>query len=136
VQFAHPSIVEMAWRRFGRSVPRPIRPLAKVAGGYLDPLLVSKFTRELIQDYGLLPYRMKGDTVIAAVPGVWPPAGREWPREFADSILRSTADRVGAASVTLRTVSAEEFDRALREAPWGEPLSFPKDAMRGSGSKS
>jgi hypothetical protein len=126
VQFAHPSIVRMAWRRFGRAVPRPNRPIVKLAGGYLDPLLVSKFTRDLVHDYGLLPCRMRGEAVVAAVPGLWPPEGRGWPKEFADSILRSTAGRLGAASVELRNVSAKEFERALREAPWGEPLSFPK----------
>lgn len=124
VQFAHPLIVRRTLARFGRMVQKPERPSVRVAGGHIDPVLVSIFTRDTIVDYGLLPCRVSGRTLLAASSGRWPPADRQWPDRFADKVKRSAIGLAHSADIRIREVSASEFKRALEAAPWGAPLRF------------
>jgi len=124
--YAHPAIVKMAWRRFGPTLLAPKRVPLRIAGGYLDPRLVAGFSRKQIEDYGLLPCRVLGRTLVAASPGPWPAAHRGWSEEFADAVRESVVRWVGhAAVIEVREVSTAVFQRAVSEAPWGERITFP-----------
>lgn len=125
VQLVHPAVLREVFARFGPLVRAPMTPTVRVAGGFLDPVLVAKFDRRTILDYALMPCRIAGDALVAATTGPWPPVERDWPERFAALIKKSVISLAGAHSLQLRTVVASEFTRALEAAPWGAPMTFP-----------
>jgi preprotein translocase subunit Sec61beta len=125
VGFAHPALIGMAWRRFGPHVPLPRRIGIRIAGGYLDPTIVEHFDREEIEKMQLMPARIVNRTLVAVSPGPWPIDAGMFPPVMVEAVKQELKNRAYQSAIEIREIDGAVFSRALAEAPWGKPMTFP-----------